>query len=205
MNRKTILLVCLLGLSTIIFAQDNDKSKFGYGMSLGFGNSTLENNQLGVLNGSLVSMRFNIDYSFTEKNNTKLTTGIEIIEFNSNFFNGLTQNKLKNEYLQIPLRLTHRIHIDKEEKLNLVTGIGTYANFLMRSNINSLSDKFNTKSGGVNFGYNITLGMEYNISQNTTFLIHSNIMNELNAIKKNGYEQKQTEIVLFNIGFSTKF
>jgi hypothetical protein len=75
----------------------------------------------------------------------------------------------------------------------------------MRSNINSLSDKFNTKSGGVNFGYNITLGMEYNITQNTTFLIHSNIMNELNAIKKNGYEQKQTEIVIFNIGFSTKF
>ena len=69
MIKKALYLVCLIGVSTITFGQENSKSKFGYGMSFGFGNSTLENNQLGILNGNLLSLRFNVDYSLTKKEN----------------------------------------------------------------------------------------------------------------------------------------
>ena len=190
---------------TTTFGQQNDKSKFGYGLSFGFGNSTLENNQLGVLNGNILSLRFNVDYSLTKNENTKIISGIEILDFNSNFFNGVNQSKLKNEYFQIPLKITHRISLDKDEKFNLVTGVGLYSNFLLRSRITSLTDKVNTKSGGVNLGYNITLGMEYNLSSSSSIRLYNDIMYEFSPIKSNGYEQKQSEIILLSIGFVTKF
>ena len=102
MIKKTLYFICLFGVLTTTFGQQNDKSKFGCGLSFGFGNSTLENNQLGVLNGNILSLRFNVDYSLTKNENTKIISGIEILDFNSNFFNGVNQSKLKNEYLQIP-------------------------------------------------------------------------------------------------------
>ena len=205
MIKKTLYFICLFGVLTTTFGQQNDKSKFGFGLSFGFGNSTLENNQLGVLNGNILSLRFNVDYSLTKNENTKIISGIEILDFNSNFFNGVNQSKLKNEYLQIPLKITHRISLDKDEKFNLVTGIGLYSNFLLRSRITSLTDKVNTKSGGVNLGYNITLGMEYNLSSSSSIRLHSDVMYEFSPIKSNGYEQKQSEIILLSIGFVTKF
>ena len=205
MIKKTLYLVCLFGVLTTTFGQQNDKSKFGYGLSFGFGNSTLENNQLGVLNGNILSLRFNVDYSLTKNENTKIISGIEILDFNSNFFNGVNQSKLKNEYFQIPLKITHRISLDKDEKFNLVTGVGLYSNFLLRSRITSLTDKVNTKSGGVNLGYNITLGMEYNLSSSSSIRLYNDIMYEFSPIKSNGYEQKQSEIILLSIGFVTKF
>lgn len=205
MIKKTLYFICLLGVLTTTFGQQNDKSKFGYGLSFGFGNSTLENNQLGVLNGNLLSLRFNVDYSLTKNENTKIISGIEILDFNSNFFNGVNQSKLKNEYFQIPLKITHRISLDKDEKFNLVTGVGLYSNFLLRSRITSLTDKVNTKSGGVNLGYNITLGMEYNLSSSSSIRLYNDIMYEFSPIKSNGYEQKQSEIILLSIGFVTKF
>ena len=205
MIKKTLYFICLFGVLTTTFGQQNDKSKFGYGLSFGFGNSTLENNQLGVLNGNILSLRFNVDYSLTKNENTKIISGIEILDFNSNFFNGVNQSKLKNEYFQIPLKITHRISLDKDEKFNLVTGIGLYSNFLLRSRITSLTDKVNTKSGGVNLGYNITLGMEYNLSSSSSIRLHSDVMYEFSPIKSNGYEQKQSEIILLSIGFVTKF
>jgi hypothetical protein len=205
MIRKVLYFVCLIGVLPTAFAQEKDISKFGYGMSFGFGNSTLENNQLGVLNGNIVSLKFNVDYSLTKKEKTKIISGIEILDFNSNFFNGVNQSKLKNEYLQIPLKITHRISLEEDEKLNLFTGVGLYSNFLLRSRITSLTDKVNTKSGGVNLGYNITLGMEYNLSSSSSIRLNSDVMYELNPIKSNGYEQKQSEILLLSIGFTTKF
>jgi hypothetical protein len=205
MIKRTLYLVCLIGVLTTTFGQQNDKSKFGYGLSLGFGNSTLENNQLGVLNGNLQSLRFNIDYFLTKKENTKIISGIEFLDFNSNFFNGTNQSKLKNSYLQIPFLITNQTSLDKEEKLYLVTGIGLYANYLMRSDITSLSNKLNTKSDGINLGYNIIFGMEYKLSPNSSIKLHSNIMKEFSPIKSNGYEQKQSEIILLSIGFVTKF
>ena len=205
MIKKTLYFICLFGVLTTTFGQQNDKSKFGYGLSFGFGNSTLENNQLGVLNGNILSLRFNVDYSLTKNENTKIISGIEILDFNSNFFNGVNQSKLKNEYFQIPLKITHRISLDKDEKFNLVTGVGLYSNFLLRSRITSLTDKVNTKSGGVNLGYNITLGMEYNLSSSSSIRLHSDVMYEFSPIKSNGYEQKQSEIILLSIGFVTKF
>jgi opacity protein-like surface antigen len=205
MIKFALFLVSLIGLTTSIFGQENDKSKLGYGMSLGFGNSTLENNQLGILNGNLFALRFNLDYTFTEKENTRIIFGIEVLEFNSNFYNGENQSKLKNEYLQIPLKFTHLLGLDKDKRFNLVTGIGAYANYLLRSGITSLSDKINTNSGGINFGYNIILGMEYYLSPGTSIRLNCDLMNELSTIKRSGYEQKQSEIILFNIGISTKF
>jgi hypothetical protein len=205
MIKKTLYFICLFGVLTTTFGQQNDKSKFGYGLSFGFGNSTLENNQLGVLNGNILSLKFNVDYSLTKNENTKIISGIEILDFNSNFFNGVNQSKLKNEYLQIPLKITHCISLDKDEKFNLVTGVGLYSNFLLRSRITSLTDKVNTKSGGVNLGYNITLGMEYNLSSSSSIRLHSDVMYEFSQIKSNGYEQKQSEIILLSIGFVTKF
>jgi opacity protein-like surface antigen len=205
MIKNSFFLACLLGLSSFVFGQEENKSKFGYGINFGVGNSTLENNQLGNLSGNILALKFNIDYSISKEDNTKIISGIEFIDFNSSFFNGVNQSKLKNEYLQIPLKLTHRISLNENDKLSLVTGIGTYTNFLLRSNITSLSNKINTKSGGVNFGYNILLGMEYSLSQNSTLILNSDIMNEISAIKRNGYEQKQSEILLLSIGFVTKF
>ena len=203
--KKKFFSICLLMIVSFSFAQEDIKSKFGYGFGFGVGNSTLENNQLGVLSGNMLSLRFNIDYSFTDKENTKLISGIEFLDFNANFYNGLNQSKLKNEYLQIPLKISHRVGFGTEEKLNILVGAGMYANFLMRSKISSLEDKTNTKSGGVNFGYSVSFGMEYNLTSDTSIGVYSDVMSEINEIKNNGFEQKQTEILLLNIGISTRF
>ena len=205
MNRIANIAFFLFAISALSFGQEKGKSKFGYGIGFGTGNSTLENNKFGVLNGNIYSMRFNVDYNFTDKENTKIISGVEFIDLNSSFFDGIAQSKLKNEYLQIPFRITHGIGFDKEEKLSLVVGAGLYANFLLRSRVTNLDDKINTKSGGVNFGYILLLGVDYKLSTNTSVGVYGNIMEELDAIENNGYEQKQSEILLFNVGFSTRF
>jgi opacity protein-like surface antigen len=197
--------ICFLALITISFGQETEKSKLSYGLNFGVGNSTLKNNKLGVLSGNLIAIEFNVDYSFTDNEETKLTSGVNILDFNSNFYNGTDQSRLKNEYFQIPLKLSHRVNFDKEEKLNLVVGVGIYANLLLRSKILNLNEEINTKSGGFNFGYNLSMGAEYKINTNTSFGLILDVMNEINEIKKNNYEQKQTEILLLSIGFSTRF
>ncbi|SHJ17840.1 outer membrane beta-barrel protein [Flavobacterium haoranii] len=204
---KNIILttICFLAIFSLSFGQETEKSKFSYGLNFGVGNSTLENNQIGVLSGNLIAIDFNVDYSFTDSDKTKLTSGVNILDFNSNFYNGTDQSRLKNEYFQIPFKLSHRVNFDKEEKLNLVAGIGAYANFLLRSKILNLNEEINTKSGGFNFGYSISMGAEYKINTNTSFGLMLDLMNEISEIKKNNYEQKQTEIILLSIGFSTRF
>lgn len=205
MKNKILLLVCFLAISFVSFAQEDNRSKFAYGLKFGVGNSTLENNQIGVLDGNLLALRFNVDYNLQEDSKTKLTTGLELIEFNSSFFNGTNQSRLKNEYLQIPLRLTYRLNLDKEEKLKFIVGIGGYGNFLLRSRILELADEINTKSGGFNLGYNISTGMDYRITENTSIELMFDLMNETSSINKNGFEQKQSEIYLISLGFSNRF
>ncbi|MAX71481.1 MAG: hypothetical protein CMC76_10335 [Flavobacteriaceae bacterium] len=188
------------------FAQDeNIKSKFSYGLNLAVGGATLENNKVGLLNGNVFAIRFNVDYDFSDNEKTKLLSGVEIVEFNSSFFNGTDQSRLKNEYLQIPLRLVQRVSLDNEQKFNLVTSIGAYGNFLLRSKINDLSNEVDTKSGGVNFGVGISFGTDYEITSNTRVNILFDIMNETSSISKNGFRQKQKDIYLLGIGFMTRF
>lgn len=205
MNKILFTSFCFLAITSFSFAQENDKSKFSYGLNFGVGNSTLKNNQIGVLDGNLLAIKFNVDYDFNNNSRTKLTSGLEALEFNSNFFNGTNQSRLKNEYLQIPLKLTHRVSLEKEEKLKLVVGISGYANFLLRSRILELSNEIDTKSGGFNLGFGISTGLDYNLSENTSVKLMFDIMNETDNIEKNGYEQKQTEIYLIGLGFSTRF
>lgn len=158
-EKNTIFAICIMAISFFSFAQENENSKFGYGIDFGYGNSTLEHNQFGVLNGNVMSLRFNIDYSFTNNNNTKFISGIQISDFNSNFYNGINQNKFKNKYLQIPLKFLHKINVDKEEKLHVVVGLGTYTNLLLRSKVMTLEDKTDINRDGVNFAYNILFGI----------------------------------------------
>lgn len=205
MKKILFTLFCFFAITSFSYAQENDKSKFSYGLNFGFGNSTLENNQIGVLDGNLLAIKFNVDYDFSSNSRTKLTSGLEALEFNSNFFNGTNQSRLKNEYLQIPLKLTHRVNLEKEEKLKLVIGIGGYANFLLRSRILELAKEIDTKSGGFNLGFGISTGLDYDLSENTTVKLIFDIMNETDSIKNNGYEQKQIEIYLIGLGFSTSF
>ncbi len=205
MKKEYLIIFYFLITSISLFAQENDKSKFSYGINFGIGSSTLENNQIGILNGNLVAIKLNVNYDFSDNEMTKLKSGIHIVGFNSSFFNGSDQSRLKNEYLQIPFELSNRISLGKEAKLNLIGAIGAYANLLLSSKILNLTNEINTKSGGINFGYNISMGTEYNISQNTSLNILLDIMNETNSIKKNGYEQKQTGIYLLSIGFSNRF
>ncbi|MDH7912518.1 hypothetical protein [Winogradskyella sp. SYSU M77433] len=205
MKNFTLIIICF-AFTLMSFAQDeNIKSKFSYGLNLAVGGATLENNKVGLLNGNVFAIRFNVDYDFSDNEKTKLLSGVEIVEFNSSFFNGTDQSRLKNEYLQIPLRLVQRVSLDNEQKFNLVTSISAYGNFLLRSKINDLSNEVDTKSGGVNFGVGISFGTDYEITSNTRVNILFDIMNETSSISKNGFRQKQKDIYLLGIGFMTRF
>ena len=207
MKLNKLIALGLIATSTFCFGQEtNDqetkKRKFSYGAFFGLGNSTLEHNKLGTLNCDVIEFRFNVAYG-DEK--FRIASGIEFLGSNAGFFDGTKQSTLKNNYLQIPLKLITRLSIDKEEKLILVTGIGTYVNFLLDSSIYSNGDKVNTKSGGVNMGIIFALGLEYKLAPNTSIGINSDALSEFSAIKKNGYEQKQTGIIAFSAGFTQKF
>lgn len=204
--RKKLSLICICLLTTVwSWAQEENPSRFGYGLTFGMGNATLNHNQIGVLNGDLMALNFLVDYSLSSSHKTKLSSGIRIIDFNADFFNGSDQSKLRNESMQLPIQLSHRVGFDAEDKLQLVTGIGVYTNVLLRSTLNTREGQTNTKSGGLNFGHSITLGMAYQLSAQTSFGIYADVMQEWNSITRNGYRQKQTDILLFNVGFMTRF
>jgi hypothetical protein len=205
LNNKFLFAVCFFGVSFFSWSQKGDRSNFGYGMSFGLGNAKLEHNQLGVLNGDLLVLKFHLDYSFSDNRKTKVLTGIQFLDFNAQIFNLFNQSKFKNEYLQIPLKLTHRIGLSPDGKLNFATGIGAYGNFLMRSEVFSPNQKINNKSGGFNWCYVFTLGAEYQLSSDTSLKMHCDLMNEISTIKRNGFEQKQTDMILMSIGFQTRF
>lgn len=205
MNKNTLLTLCILAIASISFAQNTPKSKLNGDIALGFGNSTLKHNLFGVLNGNVFSSRFNLSYPLSANENAKLVAGFETLDFHSHFYNGISQIKLKNEYLHLPIKITHRFALADDQKLYLLMGAGAYANFLWRSSLITMDDKINTKSGGVNFGLNLLAGMQYQVNSMYSISIYADMLNELNQIKKQNYAQKQTEIMLFHIGFSKKF
>lgn len=208
MNKKTIFSICFLAITFFTSAQEETKkpSRWSYGINFGTGNSTLENNQYGVLNGNLIAYRVNFTYKFSDKNDSSfLVTGAEFLDVNSSFFNLTTQSKLKNEYAQIPLKYIFRSNFDGNGKMQYIGGVGGYANILMRSTITNLNQRLNTKSGGINFGYTVISGVQYNFDDENSIYIQGDAMSEISAISKNGFSNRQTEILMVSIGFSSRF
>lgn len=203
--KKILVLICISLTTVWSWAQEENPSRFGYGLTFGLGNATLHHNQIGVLNGDLMAINFVVDYSLWANHKTKLVSGIRIIDFNADFFNGSDQSKLRNESMQLPIQLTHRVSFDAEDKLQLVTGFGMYTNILLRSVLNTRAGQTNTQSGGLNFGHNFTFGMAYQLSTQTSIVVAADVMQEWNSITRHGYRQKQTDILLFNVGFMTRF
>ena len=208
--KKTIQFIALAFFATLTSARAQDQtttSKFGFIGNYKIGGGTLEHNQIGNLSGNLASLEAMVYLKAIE--NTKVGIGASYLQFQSNFFDGALNSSLTNTYLQIPATITHRLSLhknDSEDKvLHFVIGLGIYANNLISSEIKNLDQSVRSKNQGWNFGNTVEIGFEYVFSDQVHFGLYAQNLNDWNAIKKDGVEQKLTDSNLIKFGVGVSF
>lgn len=206
-NLKKLLLTTSLIIATSINAQDAPKNKH-YGFNGGFkvGMGTLENNQIGNLNGTVYMLEAKVFYSAFD--NTKIGIGAGYLQFQSNFYDGNLNNNLTNTYLNIPLTINHRLSLHKANSTNsnlfFVVGAGMYLNYLFNTKISNLTTTLNNSNQGWNSGISAEIGFEYIFTDQVHFGLYAQNMNDLKSVDKNGLKQKlmDTNLIKFGVGVS---
>lgn len=206
MKKITVIYIGLLINSFVLFAQENEKSSnWSASINYGTGNATLKHNELGVLSGNVDALQLGINYKLSEKNDFFLSSGLSVVSFKANYFNGTNQSVLNNTYFQLPLSINDKWTFTSSEKLYTVYGIGLYVNYLGRSVNVDYSDDTKLKTTGFNYGGFINWGFGYDLSDNSAIDFGVHLMTEFNPIKKNGIEQKQEEMLIVRIGYVKRF
>lgn len=110
------------------------------------------------------------------------------MQFDSNFFDGASNNRLTNIYLQIPATISHRLALHKsdtsDKALFFEVGYSLYANHLVSSETKNLNESIRSKNQGWNFGTTIQIGFEYVFSDQVHFNLYAQNLSDWSAIKK---------------------
>lgn len=199
--KKNILSILLTTLSTLCFAQENnnnDDSNTNYSLKVKMGFSQLKIDDYNDINGNLTQIDFVLASKLSEK--FKIDYGFGFSEFNGNVFNVSKISPLKNRYIRIPVNILYSRNFSN--KTAVITGLGLYGNYLLKSEIPGLLDE---KNVGVNFGVSIFTGVKFNITDDLDFGIMIEGQSDCTKIKKNNINQRLDHSSLIFLNFIYKF
>ena len=198
--KKAILSIIFLTITTISLAQEdtaNNNSNFEYQFQVKMGFAQLEINDFDPVNGNLQQL----DLALSNKlgNKFKISYGFGFSEFKANALFNDTPGALKNTYLRLPVNLLYSKSF--QNKTTIVTGIGVYGNYLLKSKIPGLLDE---KNVGLGFGASVQTGVKFNISEDLDFGIMIESQTDFSKNKKNDSNQKITNTALLSLNFIYK-
>src|SRR5690625_304406 len=208
--KKNLFLLLALFCSLSLFAQNNqkeeDNSKFGMEFSAKLGYGTLEQPDMVDLLGAVNVGNMLFTYQLLE--NTSISTGIGLLEFQANGVSAGENYALDQMYLRIPLYLNLRLALFEEQldnKLQAYAGGGVYANTLLTEKIQTLNGTHKNKNLGWNGGFGFEVGMKFEVSNNFIFGIGFESQSDLSSMKKNDVKRKLEKISTANFTLGFKF
>ncbi|WP_274474463.1 outer membrane beta-barrel protein [Mangrovimonas aestuarii] len=196
--KKQIFSLALLISSFSAFTQNDEttppkeETKFDITANGNLGFAKLEQTGQPKLNGFINSGEFL--FSMKIAKNTKIGTGIGLMEFDANTFSNGENANIQNTYLQIPVSLNWNLlpssFKGQSENFKIIFGFGGYANHLLKQELETTSGNTKEKGLGWNFGLSTQLGMKMKISDCFSFGIGYKGQSDLNKMEKNNVKRK---------------
>ncbi|WP_396159546.1 hypothetical protein [Flavobacterium sp.] len=206
--KKLLLTTSLLLITVVCLAQNTKEAKeskleFVATAKLGWAKI----NQSGFVSLNANSNAGDLLLSYKLGKNWGLSSGVSLMELNTNLtLNGATAS-LQNSYLQIPLKIGGdyvMFNMDQSNsKVFFNVGAGFYASTLLKSELETLTGNSTTKNLGWNYGIVFNTGVKFLISDKTSIGIGFEGQGDLSKMKKDGVERKveQLNSIYFSFGF----
>src|SRR5699024_1954022 len=174
--KKNLFLLLALFCSLSLFAQDNqkeeDNSKFGMEFSAKLGYGTLVQPDMVDLHRTVNSGNFLFTYQLP--GGASLSTGIGLMEFQTNGVSAGENYSLDQRYLRIPLYIDFTLALFEEQldnKLQAYAGGGLYANTLLTEKLQTVDGTHSNKNQGRNDGFDFEYGMKSKVANYVIFAI----------------------------------
>lgn len=146
------------------YAQETTKqTKFDLGLSYKMGIGKMNTTDLKNLNGNVQSKEILFGYSLKE--HLKISSGISLLEFNTNIF---TKDKLFNlhsNFLQIPLKLHTNYPMSFSENIKFVAGVGAISSYHLKTKMEDTTDSIQDKNNRWHFGITAEIGVSFAITK----------------------------------------
>lgn len=208
--KRNLLTLIVLFCSFSLFAQDNqkteDNSKFGMQVSAKLGYGTLVQSGKVDLHGTVNSGNFLFTYQLP--GGASLSTGIGLMEFQTNGVSAGENYSLDQRYLRIPLYIDFTLALFEEQldnKLQAYAGGGLYANTLLTEKIQTLDGTHKNKNQGWNAGFGFEVGMKFKVANDFIFGIGFESQSDFSSMKKNEVKRKLERISTVNFSLGFKF
>lgn len=197
MKKAALLVVTLLSMNTF-FAQEQEKKEDNKSNlsiiikpKLGFGELKIKDNQ-GV-NGFHTGFEFLLSSKLNDKYSLDYGFGLSQFKANYTYLNNFGQ--VKNENIYVPISLVKKITLSGDN--NILFGLGFYGNYLYKTEIGGL---LSGKNYGFNIGSNIQIGAQFKLSEETSFRIMIESLNDLtNFDKAIKFKQIDTNLISFGL------
>ena len=206
--KKLLLTTSLLLITVVSFAQNTKEAKESKLEFVATGKLGLAKiNQSGFVSLNANSNAGDLLLSYKLGKNWGLSSGVSLMELNTNLtLNGATAS-IQNSYLQIPLKIGGdyvMFNMDQSNsKVFFTVGAGFYASTLLKSELETLTGNSTTKNLGWNYGVVFNTGVKFLISDKTSIGIGFEGQGDLSKMKKDGVERKveQLNSIYFSFGF----
>ncbi len=200
--KKTVFLALTILFATYTFAQEEKEEKKSNKFSIiikpkiGFGE--LKMDDYGSFNGFYSAFEFLVASKLSEKYHLEYGFGLSEYKANTNAQPNI--GAVKNNNVFIPVNLMRSINLNSNNSIQI--GIGLYGNYLYKSEIEGLIDD---KNIDFNVGYNVQVGAEFKIANQTSFRVLLESQNDLTTLKENNVEFKQINTSAISLGFIHNF
>ncbi|GGD16848.1 outer membrane beta-barrel protein [Flavobacterium orientale] len=205
--KKTIFTLFIALTTVASKAQEEPKKpEIGFNLNAKIGYAKLIQNDMVNLNGTINSGDMLFFYRLPS--GTTFSTGVGLMDFNTNGVAGGEGYALEHTYLRIPLYINYSLSVLGEQldnKLSTFGGIGVYANTLLKEEIQTLDETFKNKNQGWNSGLGFNLGVRFSVTKNLNFGIGFESQSDFSKMKKEGVERKLETINTANFTFEYKF
>lgn len=135
----------------------------------------------------MLSSKLNDKYS--------LEYGFGLSQFKANYTYLNNFGQVKNENIYVPISLVKKITLSGDN--NILFGLGFYGNYLYKTEIGGL---LSGKNYGFNIGSNIQIGAQFKLSEETSFRIMIESLNDLtNFDKAIKFKQIDTNLISFGL------
>ncbi len=205
--KKNVITLLLALTSTFVFAQETEsQSDFGIQAVAKIGFGTLDSSNMVKLHGNVNAGDLLFSYRFP--NQISLSAGVGTLQFTANGATAGETFSLDQTYLRIPVYFNYSLSIFEQQfddKIQAYTGIGIYANTLLKEEYKTINSSATNKNQGWNTGVGLQLGMKFSASKNLNLGVGFESQSDLSDMEKNKAKRKLEGVTTVNFSVEFKF
>lgn len=169
---KSLTVAALLLYCNVLWSQQPQDVQNSYQITgaAKLGSAVLNTLDLENFSGDVYVSEVLVGYNI--KNKLKISTGLALLRFNSNYFENDQQFGFESDFIQVPLKFNFGYGLLKApnfENLDFVLGFGFLGNYHLSETIANSDTSFENDFQGWHFGLMAEFGLELKLNSNIGF------------------------------------